>query len=61
MKKILKKKEEEAVRALQDVRKKELARQRKAMEDAKAQEVVRLAQSLKERGNLKVDLNVSFN
>lgn len=53
-------KDEEAKRALEDVRRRELERARKMQEEIRTEEVMRLAKSLKERGNLKVDMNVSL-
>jgi translation initiation factor 3 subunit A len=54
-------KDEEAKRAIQDVRRKELERAKKMQEEIRTEEVMRLARSLKERGNLKVDMDVSDN
>jgi translation initiation factor 3 subunit A len=54
-----KERDEEARRALEEVRKKELERQRKEIETIRVEEAKKLAQSLKEKGSLKVDINVS--
>jgi translation initiation factor 3 subunit A len=51
-------KDEEAKRALEDVRRRELERAKKMQEEIRTEEVMRLARSLKERGNLKVDIEV---
>lgn len=51
--------ETEGKRALDEVRKRELERARKEIENIRTEEARKLAQSLKERGNLKVDIDVS--
>lgn len=51
-------KDEEAKRALEDVRRKEVERAKKLQEEIRAEEVMRLARSLKEKGTLKVDIDV---
>ncbi|KAI0698023.1 hypothetical protein BC835DRAFT_1336515 [Cytidiella melzeri] len=52
-----KERDEEARRALEEVRKKELERHKKEMETIRIEEAKKLAQSLKEKGSLKVDIN----
>ncbi len=52
-------KEEEARRALEEARRREIERHRRERENIKNEEVRKLAKSLQDRGNLKVDLNVS--
>ncbi|EIM80616.1 uncharacterized protein STEHIDRAFT_86839 [Stereum hirsutum FP-91666 SS1] len=49
--------ETEEKRALEEVRKRELERARKEIENIRTEEARKLAQSLKERGNLKVDID----
>ena len=53
-------KDEQAKRALEDIRRKEQERIRKDIEKMKQEEARQLAQSLKEKGSLKVDLEVTF-
>ena len=55
-----KERDEEQRRALEEVRKRELERQRKEIENIRNEEARKLAQSLKEKGSLKVDINVSY-
>ena len=55
-----KQQEEEARRAAQELRNKELERARREVENIRVEEAKKLAQSLKEKGTLKVDINVSF-
>ncbi|KZT30144.1 hypothetical protein NEOLEDRAFT_1083928 [Neolentinus lepideus HHB14362 ss-1] len=50
-------KEEEAKRALADVRKREMERQRKEIENIRNEEARKLAESLKARGRLNVDID----
>ena len=50
--------EEEARRAAQDLRNKELERARREIENIRVEEAKKLAQSLKEKGTLKVDITV---
>lgn len=52
-------KDEEARRQKEDARKRELERARKEIEAIRNQEAINLAKSLKERGNLKVAIEVS--
>ncbi|PCH34580.1 hypothetical protein WOLCODRAFT_139453 [Wolfiporia cocos MD-104 SS10] len=49
-------KEEESRRALEEVRKKEMERARREIENIRNEEARKLAQSLKEKGSLKVDI-----
>ena len=51
--------EEEARKAAQELRNKELERARREIENIRVEEAKKLAQSLKEKGTLKVDINVS--
>ena len=55
-----KERDEEARRVLEEVRRKELERARKEIETIRTEEARKLAQSLKEKGSLKVDISVSF-
>ena len=50
--------EDEARRAAQDLRNKEVERARREIENIRVEEAKKLAQSLKEKGTLKVDINV---
>ncbi|KAI0919910.1 hypothetical protein AcV5_001857 [Taiwanofungus camphoratus] len=50
-------KEEEGRRALEEVRRKEMERARKEIENIRNEEARKLAQSLKDKGSLKVDIN----
>lgn len=52
-------KDEEAKRALEDIRKKESERVKREIDKIKTEEARQLAQSLKDKGTLKVDLTVS--
>ena len=55
-----KQQEEETRKAAQELRNKELERARREVENIRVEEAKKLAQSLKEKGTLKVDINVSF-
>ena len=50
--------EEEARKAAQDLRNKEVERARREIENIRVEEAKKLAQSLKEKGTLKVDITV---
>jgi len=52
-------KEEEDRKVVEDIRRREQERAKKEIESIRTEEARKLAQSLKERGNLKVDINVS--
>lgn len=54
-----KERDEEARRAIEEVRRKEVERRERELESIRAEEAKKLAQSLKEKGSLKVDINVS--
>lgn len=51
--------EEEGRRALEEVRRREQEKAKREIENIRMEEAMKLAQSLKERGNLKVDIEVS--
>ena len=51
---------DETRRALEDARRREIERAREEIRQRKNEEARQLAQSLRERGNLKVDIDVSF-
>lgn len=53
-------KEEEARRHLEDIRRKELEKARREVEAIRNEEARKLAESLKEKGKLKVDIAVSY-
>lgn len=52
-------KEKESRKAMEDLRKKEVERARREIENIRNEEARKLAQSLKEKGTLKVDIEVS--
>ena len=54
-----KERDEEARRAIELERQKQLERQKREIESIRVEEAKKLAQSLKEKGSLKVDINVS--
>ncbi len=55
-----KERDEEARRAIELERQKQLERQKREIENIRVEEAKKLAQSLKEKGSLKVDINVSY-
>lgn len=52
--------DEEARKAIEEAKRKEAERQRRDIENIRIEEAKKLAQSLKEKGSLKVDITVSF-